>query len=499
VPGEAAFERQVDELMRRAFAAVAAAALAGVFASAAQSVTLKPGDSWNTAYHAAAAGDVITLSAGTYSSQTLTYDASKTSSTDVVFQPASGATVTINGDIDVLGAKHITIRGVTVSSWIFGTPQNGSSGGARMEDMTFENVKTSVFFVRAAKDVTFTGGQIGPNHDAGSSTIGTYSGLAPSENVVIENTRFFDIDRLNDPSEHVECLFIQDAVGTVIRNDVFDQCEVFDIYMNSIVGVTVPKNTLIEGNTFGAPTPTGYYAIYIGSGNGTVLRNNKFLQMGLSEESDVVNTSGCGNTGIKSYTAACSGGSTGGGSTGGGSTGGGSTGGGSTGGGSTGGGSTGGGSTGGGSTGGGSTGGGSTGGGSTGGGSTGGGSTPPPPPPSGADLSVTVSDSPDPASLRSRVTYTVRVKNAGPASASNARLTFRLPTGASLAGPVSGCIAGPTVTCSFGTLSKSASKQVKVTVVFRSHGRMEAEASVTSSTSDPKSSNNSATAVTTVR
>ena len=177
--------------MRRVFVVVAIAALAGVFAGAARSATLQPGASWDAAYRAAAPGDVITLASGTYGSQTLRYDASKTSSTDVVFQPAAGATVTINGDLDILGAKHITIKNVKVTSWIFGTPQNGSSGGARMEDMTFEGVTSSIFFVRAAKDVTYRGGQIGPSHGSSSARPSAPTpGYLPSENVVIDGVKF---------------------------------------------------------------------------------------------------------------------------------------------------------------------------------------------------------------------------------------------------------------------------------------------------------------------
>ncbi len=165
--------------MRRVFVVVAIAALTGVFAGAARSATLQPGDSWDAAYRAAAPGDVITLAAGTYGSQTLRYDASKTSSTDVVFQPAAGATVTINGDLDILGAKHITIKNVKVTSWIFGTPQNGSSGGARMEDMTFEGVTSSIFFVRCGegRHLPEVARSARRTHAADSPTIGTYSGL----------------------------------------------------------------------------------------------------------------------------------------------------------------------------------------------------------------------------------------------------------------------------------------------------------------------------------
>jgi hypothetical protein len=223
----------------------------------------------------------------------MSHDSSKTSSSDVVFRPAAGASVTIS-NLEPRGIQHVTFENIAVTGVIFTVPQNGSGGGARPEDLTFLNVTSSLFYVRSGKDVLYRGGQIGPSHSSSAPTVGTYQGLVPSQNVVFDGVRFFDIDRLNNPTGHVECLFIQEAVGTVVRNSVFEQCEVFDLRVDEILGGTV-SGTVIEGNTFGKTTPTGFYALDLDEGD-VVVRNNVFYQGVSVGDTSVGKVTGCGNT-----------------------------------------------------------------------------------------------------------------------------------------------------------------------------------------------------------
>jgi uncharacterized repeat protein (TIGR01451 family) len=120
-----------------------------------------------------------------------------------------------------------------------------------------------------------------------------------------------------------------------------------------------------------------------------------------------------------------------------------------------------------------------------------------------ADLSVTNSGSPNPVSAGSNITYTQSVTNNGPASASTISFTDPIPantTVVSLTGP-SGWTCSATSTppaCTIATLA--ANTTANFTYVVTVSGTAAAGStiaqtdSVTSSTSDPNSTNNSATA-----
>ena len=77
-----------------------------------------------------------------------------------------------------------------------------------------------------------------------------------------------------------------------------------------------------------------------------------------------------------------------------------------------------------------------------------------------ADLSLTKSDSPDPALVGEVLTYTLDVQNAGPSSATAVQLTDNLPAGVTFASatPTQGSCSedGGTVDCALGTLADGA-------------------------------------------
>jgi uncharacterized repeat protein (TIGR01451 family) len=123
-------------------------------------------------------------------------------------------------------------------------------------------------------------------------------------------------------------------------------------------------------------------------------------------------------------------------------------------------------------------------------------------PASGADLGITNSDSPDPAQAGQQLTYTLGVSNNGPLSATNVTVTDSLPSQVSFASYTSTqgtCNqASGTVTCSVGTLPLGNSTAITLTVNVNpgSSGSISNTASVSSDTSDPVSTNNSATQTT---
>ncbi|MBV8518369.1 MAG: ExeM/NucH family extracellular endonuclease [Acidobacteria bacterium] len=125
-----------------------------------------------------------------------------------------------------------------------------------------------------------------------------------------------------------------------------------------------------------------------------------------------------------------------------------------------------------------------------------------------ADLSVTKTDSPDPVTAGTDLTYTITVNNAGPSVATSASLSDTLPAGTtfvSLSSPGGWSCTAPavgaagTVSCSNASLATGNSVFTLVVHVGASTtGSVSNTATVSSATSDPNPGNESATASTTV-
>jgi uncharacterized repeat protein (TIGR01451 family) len=130
-----------------------------------------------------------------------------------------------------------------------------------------------------------------------------------------------------------------------------------------------------------------------------------------------------------------------------------------------------------------------------------------------ADLSVTKTDSPDPVIRGNNITYTVTVANDGPSSASNVSLSDAVPSntrfvsnsgaaGWSCSNPPTNGQATGNITCTSSSLALGASATFTIVVEVRPGTRQGTmitnTATISSSTSDPNSGNNTATATTTV-
>jgi uncharacterized repeat protein (TIGR01451 family) len=118
-----------------------------------------------------------------------------------------------------------------------------------------------------------------------------------------------------------------------------------------------------------------------------------------------------------------------------------------------------------------------------------------------ADLSITITDLPDPVAAGSNLTYTITVMNNGPNVASGVSVTDSLPAGASFVSATSsqgGCSGTSTVVCSLGALANLATATVTLVATWTPPGTKSNTASVTSCTFDPVPGNNSATEITTV-
>jgi uncharacterized repeat protein (TIGR01451 family) len=122
-----------------------------------------------------------------------------------------------------------------------------------------------------------------------------------------------------------------------------------------------------------------------------------------------------------------------------------------------------------------------------------------------ADLSVTKTDSPDPAKSGATLTYTIVVTNNGPATANGVTVSDQLPKQAgfgSVTTTQGSCTAKPakrTVTCTIGTLTSGASATIVITVKPTNPGTLTNTVTVSStSPADPNTANNRAVATTTV-
>jgi uncharacterized repeat protein (TIGR01451 family) len=123
-----------------------------------------------------------------------------------------------------------------------------------------------------------------------------------------------------------------------------------------------------------------------------------------------------------------------------------------------------------------------------------------------ADLSVAMSDSPDPVRVRDQLTYTVTVWNDGPAAGTGVTLVDTLPDAAFVsATPTQGaCVhqrlssSGGVLTCELGALAAGSSATVTIVVSPSREGTITNTASVRANEPDADGADNSATETTTV-
>ena len=136
------------------------------------------------------------IAAGSYPNQSLSPDPAKTSSTDVVFRPASGATVNVGGFYR-WGASHTTVDGaggdLNVDGFEVSDPASTSS---RVTDITFKNIdfRGGQSQVLNVDGLTLDNLDIGGNCDGTDALrfndpVGTGGDANDPANVVVRNSR----------------------------------------------------------------------------------------------------------------------------------------------------------------------------------------------------------------------------------------------------------------------------------------------------------------------
>jgi hypothetical protein len=209
-----------------------------------------PCGSFAQAYRSARPGQVVDVAGGTYPPQTIPSDSSKTSTDDVVFQPAQGATVTIGcpdggtGCIDIVGS-HVTIRGMHVATMppVNGFPWQGSVDTERgSTDVTLVNLDAGSLNA-ASSNLTVRGGDWGPSIDPHNMRI-------VDECVNCSFDGLFIHDFAVAQGGHFECITFDGGTNVVIRNSEFRSCSVFAIFAKPYGTI---NGALIENNVFWNP------------------------------------------------------------------------------------------------------------------------------------------------------------------------------------------------------------------------------------------------------
>jgi chitodextrinase len=228
-----------------------------------------PCGSFDRAYRVAGSGATVQVAGGSYGTQDINPDASKTSANDVVFQPAPGASVTV-GSVDVNGADHLEIRDMRISGgW---HTMDGTT------DVTFRNIVGASFYIDSGSAISVIGGSYGPDTDLDNAQIrSACSSCATPSNILIDGVYFHDARITPGSDAHVECLQVGDINGLTVRNSTFVNCETHNIFISPWWTATV-KDVLLENN-FGGKV-IGYYGFRIANGDApgvcdnVVFRNN---------------------------------------------------------------------------------------------------------------------------------------------------------------------------------------------------------------------------------
>jgi hypothetical protein len=220
--------------------------------------TSAPCKSLDRAYAVASGGDVISVAAGTYPSQSL---------------PA--------------GTKAVTFKGT--SGTVVRQLLNDAS------NVTFDSINVDAAGQHPTGAASEIGGDRVTVKNAGIGNVVDEKGmLATGSNLTVDNVVFHDAILKTDGT-HMECLYAIGVQGFTVRNSIFRDCAVMDLFF-TYGSWWSPKppaygNVTIENNVFSHSERTDnsgwhYYSLYVGMTgpngdggdpmNGWVVRNNTF-------------------------------------------------------------------------------------------------------------------------------------------------------------------------------------------------------------------------------
>lgn len=213
-----------------------------------------PCASFARAYRVATPGRIIEVSAGTYPPQRISFDARKTGSARVVFQPRNGAAVRIHGTgvpwdsgLEV-SAHHVVVRNMVVDD------QWAVEHGA--DDVSMDNVDAKRFYIGSASNVAVHGGSFGPFYDesgTGGSHVWPESETSPDPtNIVIDGIKMHDYTIPSGSGFHLDCLTIGGGSNVTLARSRFWNCNGFDAWTKPYPKHYGTNHLTFVNNVFGA-------------------------------------------------------------------------------------------------------------------------------------------------------------------------------------------------------------------------------------------------------
>jgi hypothetical protein len=214
-----------------------------------------PCASFDAAYHAASPGQLVLIGGGAYGEQTISVDATKTSPTKVIFEPAAGAAPTVAG-LTVYGS-HVEFENLAIGVWA--TRDTAS-------DVIFFNVRATHMFMTSSTDISVIRGSIGPSTNDDNGDISPQCpSCPPPQRILIDGVTFHDAVLTPGSDAHVECLQVGEIDGLTIRNSRFINCETHNVFISPWWGGD-ERNILLVNN-FGGTVRTGYYGFRLAAGD----------------------------------------------------------------------------------------------------------------------------------------------------------------------------------------------------------------------------------------
>jgi len=250
----------------------------------------EPCGTFEAAYTAAKAGQVIEIAPGAYGKQLI--PALPKPGSAVEFR-AKGKGVEVEG-LEIK-ADRVVVRGVTSTHNLDVTSDNPADP---VEDVRLYDVHTATHYLLGARNFSWRRGSIGPSVDAKASMIG---GTPASHRVTYDRIKWHDATRTS-ADVHTECLLALGVQGLTIRNSRFTNCAVFDILLSRIGSDPAPRDIVIENTVLEASQDVGgktaYFAMMTGEDplDGLTLRNNTW-DLGLALQGPVTRGVITGNIG----------------------------------------------------------------------------------------------------------------------------------------------------------------------------------------------------------
>jgi hypothetical protein len=200
--------------------------------------------SFDAAYRAASAGDLVLVRAGTYGGQQINTPNKGSETSRITFAPYSGAAVTL-GQTDVYAA-HVTVRDMKTAWYV----RPGAS------DVDLINLDDDGWYaVRGASDVQIIGGDVGPGKDVTPQ-------VTSSTGVLFDGVTFHDWIKTTEGA-HVDCLGVfGGSTNVTVRNSKFKNCMHFDVLVDNSVDTALNANVVFENNVM-EKTTGGYYSVFV--------------------------------------------------------------------------------------------------------------------------------------------------------------------------------------------------------------------------------------------